>query len=200
MGRGRRRAGGALLAGAVILASGWLLTEPAGACLCGEVTSAEAVEGADVAFVGTVVEQDPGDWRDHPPGLPVTTYAVDRVFAGEVPERVEVMQTGTDCNERARVGLRALVFASYEMEHPRRDLEEDQVADRDCGGSRPLAWDRVPADLGRGSPPTPLPARSEDTWLVLGAFGAVLVLAAAVVVVRHRAAPARQGEDEALRG
>jgi hypothetical protein len=182
-----------VLALAVLATSTWMLAEPAAACLCQEQTPAEPVVGAEVAFIGTVVGRDDGDGEASPPDLPVVTYEVERVFAGEVPPRVEVMTTGTDCNSYTLEGQRGLVVAADEMEHPQRELAADQVADLDCAGTRPLPdGAQTPAGLGAGTPPTPLPPGSSSNdlpWLFLGAMTFVLTSVALIVLVRERREP-----------
>lgn len=182
------RARMAVVAGLLALAATWGLAEPAAACSCVEQTPAEAVVSAEVAFVGTVVDVDRGDWSASPPELPVVTYEVEQVYAGEVPPRVGLMITADDCNAGTPEGERGLVVAAATSEHPRRELAPDQVADLACAGTRTLT-DAEAATLGEGRPPTPLPpgAMSNDLpWWFLGGLAALLVAGTLVALLQGR--------------
>lgn len=207
----------AVVAGLLALAATWGLAEPAGACLCGDSGVGVQLARADAAFVGTVVEVDPGSAEADQYEHTVLTYDVHRVFAGEVPERVELVLTGTDCNSNPHEGERGLVFASFDLAElvadaepwgtvpppaQPRGLEPGQLADTDCGGTRPLAaQEALPAGLGDGAPPTPLPpgATSNDLpWWFLGGLAALLVVGTVVALLQGRTRttrPARQWED-----
>jgi hypothetical protein len=192
----------AVVAGLLALAASWGLAEPVAACSCIEQTEAEAVVGAEVAFVGTVIDRDDGDWETSPPELPVMTYEVDRVYAGDVPEQIEVMTTGTDCNAPAGDGEQGLVVAATRMEHPARELTDGQVADLDCAGTRQLTESEV-ATLGEGRPPTPLPPGTSSNdlpWLFLGGLVSLLTVGTVVALVhgRHRTTRAPLAWEDGL--
>lgn len=123
----------------------------AGACSCLDPGIDALVAQSDVVLLGTIVDQEP---VDDPPSVNDAvrnTIEVERVYAGEADAEAVVLG-GVSSSGSCEFGFeegRYLVFGTVDVAGIHTDL---------CAGTRPLpAGEAVPADLGEGRSPTPLP-------------------------------------------
>jgi len=183
--RSRSRHPAALLLVGVLLAlsAWWASPAPAYACSCASASDAQHTADAAAIFTGTVV----ADQVDEPGRVRTVTFAVDRVFKGQVTatQVVTSAASGASCGVELTGPGPFVVFARAEPTGLTADL---------CGGTRSGS---APAGLGTGQAPLPNPAARPDpaspaavppdaenpragTWVPLVGF--ILALTAAAVV------------------
>ena len=177
-----KRHGAAGLVGLfLMLASVWVLPTKAYACDCPQVTDAEYVAQADAIFTGRIIENETS------PSERIITFAVERIYKGDVSAR-QVVRT-----ERAGCGLRVngpdtyVVFAAVDPD-PQRGLTANQ-----CGGTR---TGPAPIELGEGwpAPDEPTPAGpAEPAGLRLFLIGAFAILVGVMIAVRQRRSGRAEG-------
>ena len=158
------------------------------ACSCAVVPDLAAPGNADTVFSGTVLEIGAG-WAGGSSMAPKpVSFAVDRVWIGNVPARATVTtaSSGASCGyERFAVGGRFIVYAVARGEEfetdlctPTRPYDEASVAvvERVFGPGDPVA-----APIGDGPPFVPGIARDDggSAWLVAATLGSLLVIVAA---------------------
>jgi hypothetical protein len=137
-------------AGALVLTAA-----PAAACSCVQ-PSIDLLDTHDVAFSGVVKSlREAGDDV-------ITTLRADRVFKGEVTERVDVVGggEGDTCSLEAQDGDRLLVFGS---------MVDAEVTSNQClSVTAPgKAYREIVAELGEGTAPTAGYMRAERRTLGL---------------------------------
>lgn len=173
-------------------------TGPAAACDCVGLTAAQAARSADAVFTGELVDATTSKARQ----ITTYTFAVERVYGGEVPAVVDVRsaQFGASCGlENMKTERRYVVFAV---------AADDRLTAGLCGGTQRAgasAVDQVERTLGAGTVPeaaaAPRPdARGSDssdsadrdggvqTWMVVvsGAAGAMILAGLLAGAVRLR--------------
>jgi hypothetical protein len=197
----RHRAQALVCALAAVLAVGAVVVlsaTPAGACSCMAIDDEAALDGADVVFVGELIDYEP------PPRAEVMTsadpatwtFGVDEVFKGEAMAVQDVRSavSGATCGlELPREHATVLVFANHAAggaDGGDGHLEADL-----CGGTRLLDAPAAFAEAGRPPKPVAEPAADEQTIdstsrlpLVLGAGAVALALAAFALHRRRQAA------------
>ncbi|MDA1361618.1 hypothetical protein O1R50_18465 [Glycomyces luteolus] len=163
-----------LAAGAAILLSAFIVFANPGsacACSCAEQTDAEAFDGADAVFTGTLTRSDESGF---PPGSssdPTTLeFEVDEVYKGEVAEVQGLLTPGSEasCGWLPPVGEEYLVFAY---------LEDGKLNAGFCGGSRMLDG-QSPAFGVEAAAPVPGEADLAETELWPYGVAAALLVAA----------------------
>jgi hypothetical protein len=174
----RRRHPAALLLAAVLMALGalWAGPAPAFACSCAAASDDQYAVNAAAIFTGTLVENQ----VDEPAQTRTLTFAVDRVFKGQVTatQVVTSQASGASCGVELSGPGPFLVFAQAGPTGLTADL---------CGGTRSGS---APVGLGVGDQPQPDPARPatgqpdgeprSGMWIPLVGF--ILALTAAAVV------------------
>ena len=123
------------------------------ACSCAELTLDEALQGSDVAFVGSLVEINRPEVMLSSTDESRFIFEVDGVYKGEVHERQSIVtvSSGASCGLELRSG-RALVFATREGWDVTPD--EGEYAANLCNGTRALATDGdIPTSFGMPSAP-----------------------------------------------
>jgi hypothetical protein len=174
----RPRHAAALLLAAVLLALStlWASPAPAYACSCRPASDDQFAAQAAAIFTGTLVENR----VDEPAQRRTLTFAVDRVFKGQVTATQVVTShaSGASCGVEITGPGPFLVFAQAEPTGLTADL---------CGGTRSGP---APASLGVGQQPQPDPAAPSagrqdaeprsGMWIPLVGF--ILALTAAAVV------------------
>lgn len=175
----RPRHAAALLLVAVLLALSalWASPAPAYACSCAATSDDQHAADAAAIFTGTLVENR----VDEPAQTRTLTFAVDRVFKGQVTATQVVTShaSGASCGVEITGPGPFLVFAQAGPTGLTADL---------CGGTRSGP---APASLGAGQQPLPDPAGPSTgpadaeqprsgMWIPLVGF--ILALTAAAVV------------------
>lgn len=147
---------------------------PAQACSCADPRPRQLLADATAAFAGVVEDRD-GE---------VTGFAVDRVWAGEVSEHVEVAHTldGGTCGIDPDPGERMAVFAQREQGVLRTGLcsvtDDVALVEQVLGpGASPRSGSTEVDRSGDAAPPLAVAA---------GLVAGVLAAAAAARVVRRR--------------
>jgi MYXO-CTERM domain-containing protein len=191
----RRRAEALVCAFAAVLAIGAVLVlsaVPAAACSCAPIDDDGAFDGADVVFVGELIDYEP------PPRAEVMTsadpatwtFGVGEVFKGEAMavQDVQSAVSGATCGlELPREHATVLVFANHAGGGV--DGGDGHLEANLCGGTRLLDAPAAFAEAGRPPNPVAEPADEQTTDstsplpLVLGAGAVALALAA---FARHR--------------
>ena len=160
---------------------------PAHACSCVQVTDDAAFEGSDLVFTGRLVTR-----KDTPAGLggslssgdrAVLTFAVDRVFKGQVSarQRVSTSRDGASCGWELAGEGPFLVFAQGAGASVSTSL---------CSGNRagaaPAAWgDGAAPVAGQTGPPEPFNRFSlRNLGLVAGLVAALVAVGVAVLTRR----------------
>lgn len=171
----------------------------AGACSCASTTDAEAIEMADVAFAGTLVDViAPAEGAVISSGdLERFVFDVRQVFkgTGEVTERQSVVtpRGGESCGLEIAGSGEFLVFA-FDAPDPTSGASSGEYHSHLCSGTRLLADREVPVQFTGAAPVAPhgSPTAEPDAnsvavaddgdrapWvLVAGGAGALLLLAA----------------------
>lgn len=164
------------------------------ACSCMGFTTADAVEAADLAFIGTVAATAPGG-QDPMMGVPVVRYAFDVERASqEIGPVVEVSAHddggGASCGFTFAVGQRWFVAAMSEGGGLRSNLCSGNVMLADIGDAdmaeliellpeQPVAA----TDAATDAPPTAPPASPADANVATPIAAALLIgLAAAAAL------------------
>lgn len=186
-----------------------LLAPPAYACSCVHQTTGDQARAADQVFVG-VVSPEPAPTADATggaggAGVHRMLVRVDRVFAGELADRVQVVTAASPaaCGiGELPVGEPVLFFteSGLRVQQPHPDGEPLVVANR-CGGTAPVT-DRLLADvtvvLGEPSPPhlavpkpdeieqAPMPGDGTPMWPWLAGLLAAAAGAATYAARRAR--------------
>jgi hypothetical protein len=190
-----RRALGAVVFGAILVAVLIAAAGPAAACSCaGPRSDRAALDAADVAFVGDLVELPPPPGDTYSSADPVRyVFAVDRVFKGEPRERQSVVTArfGASCGLELAGSGPFLVFADT-TPNLGLDGEDGELYANLCGGSRPIEASPVPEVFGPGDLPvagaSAVGSPDDDSIPVVPiAVGAALVLAVAggILLVRR---------------
>jgi hypothetical protein len=173
----------AILSGGAVLASPAV---PACACSCAISTEAEAVQHADVVFVGTVAE------IDKPLAVPfvgsadpvTVTFAVTDVYKGGVPANAQLKteRSGVSCGYMFAAGARYLVYASID--------ETGTWRTSLCSGNRQLAAGEAVPPGGHAPGPWINRPSSRPWLLALGGVTVLLVIAVPLMARRRRRRPA----------
>lgn len=176
------------VAALLLAASGLVLftAPPAQACSCAGEPLRVGIRASAAIFTGTVEDDRRGSWgTDRSAPARVLTFAVDRVWKGEVTRSTEVGtgNGGGDCGLSVEEGEEALVFAT---------LDESGGLTANICTSLDAGVEDVERLLGPGEAPeaglTSHPAsRSLWGWPVLVAAGALLGLAGVTAYVVARA-------------
>lgn len=136
---------------------------PAGACSCAPTTDGEAIQRADAAFSGSLVEVVSRDGSVISSTDPERfVFDVDDVFKGDVTERQVVVtpRSGASCGlELAGPGPH-LVFAFADSQLT-SGAEAGELYSHLCSGTRPMSDGQVPVDFVP-EPPAPTPSAVED--------------------------------------
>ncbi|HVL63773.1 MAG TPA: hypothetical protein VM573_01245 [Actinomycetota bacterium] len=193
----------------VAAASVVVMPEKALACSCAPAPPPqEAVDDFDAVFAGTVERAED---RSRPPksrkGKPVGvssfgpilyTFKVDAAARGDVISTMQVLSTGggASCGASFREGKRYLVFAYFG--HDLRDTGDPRdplwtnlcTPTQSVGLNTPLPIAATPvAERELVGPPLD-PAGERSPWVFIGG-ATVIVVAAAVLVLRLRRSPSR---------
>jgi hypothetical protein len=170
-----------LLAGAATLATLLAIAAPVGrahACSCAQLGAGQALEGADVAFVGVVAAaRDPGAGEPQLSSIDpvVYTFAVEEVLkpSGDLPAAMEVSsaRSGASCGQAFAVGERWRVFAYR---------DGARLSTGICSGNELMAQG-VPVPSLPGGSPTPPPL-----GLVIALGAAALVAAISIWAFTRR--------------
>lgn len=171
---------------------------PAAACSCAAASDRELFESSHAVFTGTVsgyeMLGDPNDGG----GPVVWTFAVDRVFKGEVAvqQAVGSIADGAACGlEVRRKHETFLVFAS-EPRPSDTGPEGPRLGSGLCHGSRHIDFEPVPAGFGEGEPPAQGPVVqafiTTPAWPVWGPAALALAAAVALVVLVAKLVPGRR--------
>lgn len=174
VGRAARWLGAVLLGGVAGLAALVTAAVPAHACSCATSDDETARRGADVVFVGRMVErqeEQPGLFGSGSADDAVLTFAVDRVYKGTAAarQRLSTPLSSGSCGWEPAADRPFLVFASGETSTLSTSL---------CIGNREGA---APAAWGPGSEPQPGEAGPTlpRTDSLLGSLGIAAALVAA---------------------
>jgi hypothetical protein len=163
-----------LAAGAATLLSSFLVfANPGSACACScvEQTDAEAFEGADAVFTGTLTRSDEGGFLSGSSTDPTTLeFAVDQVYKGDVAEVQGILTSASEasCGWEPPVGEEYVVFAY---------LEGGKLNAGFCGGSRALD-ERAPAIDAEAAAPVAGEADLAETEVWPYGVAAVVLLVA----------------------
>ena len=183
---------GALASVLAVGAVGILSAAPAGACSCMELDDQAAFDGADVVFVGELIDYQPPPRSEVMTSAdPATwTFGVDEVFKGEATAVQDVVSavSGATCGlELPREHATVLVFANHSAEDPEGG---GQLEANLCGGTR--VGEAPAAFAATASPPKPVAEPAPDdpaddsTSAVPFVFAGVVVAGAVAAFVIHR--------------
>jgi hypothetical protein len=170
------------------------ISERVVACSCASFTDEEALENADAAFTGTLVEIITPAGDTHGSTDPERfVFDVDEVFKGDVFARQSIVtaRDGASCGLEVRGPGPFVVFARTE------DAITSGAADGElysnlCSGTRVLTSGAIPASFGAASSPVPGASAIGDSGTqrpivqTAAIAGALALLGAGCAVAVHR--------------
>jgi hypothetical protein len=167
------------------------------ACSCVSFTDDEALENADAAFTGALVEIITLDGDTYSSMDPERfVFDVDEVFKGAVFARQSVVtaRDGASCGLEVSGPGPFIVFARTEPDGITSGAAEGELYSSLCSGTRALAGGALPASFGVASSPSPVAAAIGESGtqrpiIQIAAVAGVLALVGAgcaVAIQRRR--------------
>lgn len=170
-------------------------SERVGACSCAAFTDEEALENADAAFTGTLVEIITPKADTYSSTDPERfVFAVDEVFKGEVFARQSVLtaRDGASCGLEIHGPGPFVVFAD-ESDSITSGAADGELYSNLCSGTRVVTTDALPASFGTasapaaGASPIGVSGTQRPTVQIVVILGALALLgAASAFAVRRR--------------
>ena len=128
------------------------------ACSCASFTDEDALENADAAFTGTLVETiTPAGGADSSTDPRRFVFDVDEVFKGDVFARQSIVTSrdGASCGLEIRGPGPFVVFAHTKTDGIPSGAADGELYSDMCSGTRALANGALPASFGTASSPVP---------------------------------------------